>query len=305
MSVASAHAAPGPAKAVKPAIAPEALYPQPSGPVSLVDVGANLGDSAFDSDVEEVWARAQEAGVRHVLVTGTSVERSRSARDLAHRMGAGVWFTAGVHPHDASIYDSSTAAALTQLAGDSKCVAIGECGLDFNRNFSSVEAQEAALVGQLELAALLHKPLFVHCRDAAPRLAELLGAAAPRLSAPVVVHCFTGSAAEAEALLALSPLVHIGITGWICDEREGRAEALAQAVRLIPDDRLLLETDAPYLTPRSCSSSSKLRPRRNEPCMLPWVAVAVAACRGVSVAQLAEQTTRNATRVFRLNEARM
>jgi TatD DNase family protein len=294
-----------PAKAAaKPAIAPEALFRYPPDMAEpapmLVDIGANLSDDSFQSDVQEVWTRAQQVGVGHCIITGTSLERSAAGRDLAHRLGPGVWFTAGVHPHDAKHWkDASTGAALTELAADAKCVAIGECGLDFNRNFSSVEEQEHALECQLELAVSLHKPLFVHCRDAAPRLAEMLLRVAPRLSAAVVVHCFTGSVEEAGAFLQLSPLVHIGITGWICDEREGRAAALGEVVRVIPEDRLLLETDAPYLIPRSITPS-KARPRRNEPCLLPHVAAAVAAARGVSVAQVAEATTRNAVRVFGL-----
>ncbi len=155
------------------------------------------------------------------------------------------------------------------------------------------------LLAQLELAVSLRKPLFLHCRDAAPRLLSLLAPFAPRLAAPAVVHCFTGDAAEAASFIALSPLVHIGVTGWLCDTREGRADALAEAVRAIPLDRLLLETDSPYLTPR-CIVPSKARPRRNEPCLLPHVAAAASAAKGISMAELAAATTANAVRVFSL-----
>jgi TatD DNase family protein len=169
--------------------------------------------------------------------------------------------------------------------------------LDFNRNFSPPAAQEAALLAQLALAARLRKPLFLHCRDAGERLAALLAPVLPTLCAPVVLHCFTGSAAEARAFVDLG--LYIGFTGWACDEREGRAAALADAIRVVPMERLLLETDAPYLVPRSIALP-RARPRRNEPCLLPHVAAAVAAARGVSLEEVAAATTRNAATVFGL-----
>jgi TatD DNase family protein len=280
---------------------PESLFPFTSDErPTLVDIGANLADDAFAGDAAEVFARAEAAGVRRVLLTGTSVAKSAAACALATQLGRGALFTAGVHPHDASSWSDSTSDELLSLLSHPRCVAVGECGLDFNRNFSTPAEQEAALVAQLELAAVLDKPLFLHCREASERLCALLSAALPRLPAPIVVHCFTGTQEEAARFLALSPLVHLGFTGWLCDEREGRAEALQQVVRSTPLDRLLLETDAPYLVPRSCASTNKLRPRRNEPCLLPHVAQAVAEARGISYEEVARATTANAIRVFRL-----
>ena len=172
-------------------------------------------------------------------------------------------------------------------------VAIGECGLDFNRNYSPHPDQEKWLVEQFELAREIGKPLFVHSRDAHPRLAEILREYRGRLSR-VVVHCFTGEAEELRAYLELD--CHIGITGWICDERRGRH--LHALVREIPADRLLLETDAPYLTPRD------LRPqphaRRNEPAFLPHILRTVARALGKPAEQVAEETTRNARAFFGL-----
>lgn len=211
-----------------------------------------------------------------------------------------MWATAGVHPHDASGWGASSAAELSALAAHPKCVALGECGLDFNRNFSTPEAQEAALRAQLAVAAALRKPLFLHCRDAADRMEAILTEALPSLSAPAVMHCFTGSAAEAARFAAMG--LYIGFTGWACDEREGRAEGLAAAIRAVPPERLLLETDAPYLVPRSIAPA-KARPRRNEPSLLPHVAAAVAAARGIDIAELAAATTANAERVFGLGRA--
>jgi TatD DNase family protein len=274
--------------------------PGSAAPPLLVDIGANLGDEAFASDREEVLARARSQGVRHVLLTGTSVGRSRAACQLARELGC--WFTAGVHPHDASEWDSGSEAALRELSADVRCVALGECGLDYNRNLSPPEVQRAVLAHQLRLAGELRKPVFLHCREAAADLQTALQAALPSLSAPLVVHCFTGSEEEVVRFLALGPLVHVGFTGWLCDEREGRAEALARAVQAVPLDRLLLETDAPYLTPRSCGASNKARPRRNEPALLPHVAAAVAAAKGLTYEEVAAATTANALRVFGLRE---
>lgn len=302
-------------------LADAALFPHPAGsaPPSLVDIGANLGDDAFAGDLGEVLARARAAGVGRVVITGTSLARSAAALQLAQRH-AGCFSTAGVHPHDAATWeggsDGASAAALRALLSSPLCVALGECGLDFCRDFCLRAAQEAALVAQLDLAARLAVPLFLHCRDAHDRLVELLAprlraadgegaeglggsAPPPRLTAPVVVHCFTGTAAEAAQLVSLSPLVHIGFTGWLCDPREGRAEGTALAARAVPLDRLLLETDAPYLVPRWIAPA-KARPSRNEPALLPWVAHAVAQAKGLSLHQVAQQTTANAERVFGL-----
>ena len=240
--------------------------------------------------------------MRDIIITGTSLAKSAAALELATRLGAGVWATAGVHPHDASGWGERSAEELAALASHPRCVALGECGLDFNRNFSTPEAQEAALRAQLALATSLRKPLFLHCRDAADRMAQLLREALPAsgLAAPAVMHCFTGSAAEAQRFVAMG--LHVGFTGWACDEREGRAQALADAIRAVPLDRLLLEADAPYLVPRSIAPA-KARPRRNEPCLLPHVAAAVAAARGIAIGELAAATTANAERVFGLGRA--
>ena len=139
----------------------------------------------------------------------------------------------------------------------------------------------------------------MHCRDAAERMAEILAPLAPRLTAPAVVHCFTGTPEEAAVFLGLG--LHVGFTGWICDEREGRAEALAAAARAVPLDRLLIETDSPYLIPRTIKPS-KARPKRNEPCLLPHVAAAIAAAKGLTIEEVAAATSANARRVFNLPE---
>ena len=249
----------------------------------LVDIGANLTHTSFRDDLGAVLARATEHGVAQIVVTGTTVEESRRAAALAEAHG--LHATAGVHPHHARECDGTTIPALREIAAHPRVVAIGECGLDFNRNYSPHPSQEKWFVSQLELAAELGKPLFLHSRDAHPRFAEILRNL--RIG-KAVAHCFTGEAAELRAYLDLG--LYIGITGWICDERRGRH--LVELVKDIPQDRLLLETDSPYLTPRDLHPQPKAR--RNEPAHLPHILRAVARARGEAPEALAEATTRNA-----------
>jgi TatD DNase family protein len=251
--------------------------------MQLVDIGANLTHASFHDDLDAVLERARAAGVGTLIVTGTSPAETRKALAL------GFWTTAGVHPHNAKDCGASTLDELRELARDPKVVAIGECGLDFNRNYSPHPDQEKWFVAQLELAAELGKPLFLHSRDAHPRFAEILR---NLKVGKAVAHCFTGEADELRTYLDLD--LHIGITGWICDERRGRQ--LVQLVKEIPADRLLLETDAPYLTPRDLHPQPKAR--RNEPAYLPHILRAVARARGEAPEALAAATTRNAKAFF-------
>ena len=258
--------------------------------MQLVDIGANLTHSAFRTDLDEVLARARLAGVGELVVTGTAIPESRAAVALAEAHER-LYATAGVHPHHARDCDHTTLPALREIARHPKVVAIGECGLDFNRNYSPHPDQEKWFVAQLELGIELGKPLFLHSRDAHPRFAGVLKAHRP---ARAVAHCFTGERAELEAYLDLG--LYIGITGWICDERRGRH--LVELVRDIPRDRLLLETDAPYLTPRDLMPQP--RARRNEPAFLPHIARAVARALGRPAEDVAAETTRNARALFSL-----
>ena len=254
----------------------------------LVDIGANLTHTSFRADLAEVLARAKAAGVDTIIVTGTTVKESTEAAAL------GLPFTAGVHPHHARECDATTIPALRELARHARCVAIGECGLDFNRNYSPHPDQEKWFVAQLELGVQLGKPLFLHSRDAHPRFAEILR---HHGVTNAVAHCFTGEGEELRAYLELG--LYIGITGWICDERRGRH--LLSLVREIPADKLLLETDSPYLTPRDMKPQPKAR--RNEPAFLPHILKTVAAALGRSAEEVAAQTTRNAQRLFSLHES--
>jgi TatD DNase family protein len=259
----------------------------------LIDIGANLTHAAFRDDLDAVLARARQAGVTGIVVTGTTVEESRHALALA---GASQFLssTAGVHPHHARDCGPETIPALRELARHSRVVAIGECGLDFNRNYSPHPDQEKWFIAQLELGLEVGKPLFLHSRDAHPRFAEILRHHKVKNA---VAHCFTGEREELKAYVDLG--LYVGITGWICDERRGRH--LLELVREIPRDRLLLETDAPYLTPRDLKPQPKAR--RNEPAFLPHILKTVARALGRPAEEIAAETTRNAETLFRLHES--
>jgi len=258
----------------------------------VIDVGANLTHAAFRADLDKVVARARDAGVSPIVVTGTTVAESRAAQEVADKHG--FYATAGVHPHHARDCDAQTIPALRALAKHPRVVAIGECGLDFNRNYSPRPDQEKWFVAQLELGLELGLPLFLHSRDAHPRFAEILRHHRVK---DAVAHCFTGEKDELHAYLDLG--LYVGITGWICDERRGTH--LLQLVRDIPADRLLLETDSPYLTPRDLRPQPKAR--RNEPAFLPHIARTVARALGRPVEEVAAETTRNAQTLFRLRES--
>jgi len=262
--------------------------------MQLIDIGANLTHSAFGEDLAEVLARAARAGIGPIVVTGTSVAESRAALALAQEH-ANLYATAGVHPHHARECDEQTIPRLREIAKSPRAVAIGECGLDFNRNYSPHPDQEKWFLAQVDLAKELNKPLFMHSRDAFPRFSDLLKERRPL--PPAVAHCFTGEKAELRSYLDLG--LYIGITGWICDERRGRH--LVGLVKEIPRDRLLLETDSPYLAPRDLRPQP--RARRNEPAFLPHILAAVARALGRPAEEVAAETTRNATRLFGLNES--
>ncbi len=270
--------------------------------MDLIDIGANLTASAFAKDLDAVMERAHQAGVVAMLVTGTDLEHSRRALALSQDRPDTLGSTAGVHPHHADDYDAGITEQLTELAADNKVLAIGECGLDYNRNFSTPHNQRRAFEAQLQLAIETQKPVFLHQRDAHDDFYAMMQNAMPELAGGVA-HCFTGTPAQAEAYLDLG--LYIGITGWICDERRGHD--LQQAARHIPLHRVLLETDAPYLLPRdlpvpapACGDYVPVDKRRNEPCFLAHVCERVAAFMGQENTALAQASTANARALFRL-----
>ncbi|HFV4941845.1 TPA: TatD family hydrolase [Escherichia coli] len=211
----------------------------------MFDIGVNLTSSQFAKDRDDVVARAFDAGVNGLLITGTNLRESQQAQKLA-RQYSSCWSTAGVHPHDSSQWQAATEEAIIELAAQPEVVAIGECGLDFNRNFSTPEEQERAFVAQLRIAADLNMPVFMHCRDAHERFMTLL--------------------------------------------------ELRELLPLIPAEKLLIETDAPYLLPRDLTP--KPSSRRNEPAHLPHILQRIAHWRGEDAAWLAATTDANVKTLF-------
>ena len=235
--------------------------------------------------------RAKAAGVMQILATGTSLDSSLRARDLAKANPGVVFATAGVHPHNAKSFDLPTARQLIDLWRCSEVVAVGECGLDYNRNFSTPAAQRYAFEQQLAMAVETGKPLFLHCRDAFVDFRDMLAPVVAQ-GARGVVHCFTGDRDQVEFLLAMG--LDIGITGWVTDLQRG--QALRGAAAAIPLNRLHLETDAPYLMPKNAG----LRGKPNEPANLPWVAGGLAELLQCDVEQLVNACTENSRRMFGL-----
>ena len=262
--------------------------------MELLDIGCNLTHDSFDRDREAVIDAAQQAGVVQMIITGDSAEGSLDAVKLAKAWPQQLFATAGVHPHRASDYSADTDTLLRAMAARQDIVAVGETGLDYFRDFSPRDAQRSSFEQQIQIAIDTGLPLFLHQRGAHDDFITLLDRYRDQLS-EVVVHCFTGSRPELREYLDLD--CHIGITGWICDERRGTH--MKEFMRDIPSDRLMIETDSPYLKPRN------LRPRvkshRNEPRWLPWILGTLAACRNEHPQALAAATTHNARAFFHLN----
>ncbi len=259
-----------------------------------IDIGINLTNKRYDKDRQQVIDNALECGVERLIITGTSVKESHKALELCVAASGDLYSTAGCHPHDAKTLTSDGVAQLKQLLSKPQVVAVGECGLDFNRNFSTPAQQIKAFTQQLELAVDSNKPVFLHERDAFDTQFQILKDYWPSLS-NAITHCFTGNQQQMEAYLDLG--LSLGITGWICDERRGKP--LFDIVKYIPDERLLLETDGPYLTPRD------LKPKpeggRNEPQYLPHIGQAVARARQQSIEHVAKISYRNSMNFFNLS----
>lgn len=261
--------------------------------MQLIDIGANLGHESFRHDLADVIRRAAAHGVDRMLVTGASRAGSEHALALARTHPDVLHATAGVHPHHAIDYDDATDALLRELAQQPEVRAVGETGLDYNRDYSPRDVQLQVFERQLQIAVEVQKPLFLHQRDAHHDFVALLRRYRDRIPA-AVVHCFTDTAAALHDYLDLD--CHIGITGWICDERRGTH--LRELVREIPANRLMIETDAPYLLPRT------VRPqpahRRNEPMYLRHICEEIARDRGEPVEVTAANSTATAEALFGL-----
>jgi TatD DNase family protein len=270
----------------------------------MIDIGVNLLHPQFAEDRDAVIARAAACGVEQMLITATDINSTRAAIQFCESNQ--LFCTAGIHPHDAATADADFASTLAELASHPAVRAIGETGLDFNRNYSPPTDQRRVFETQIELAKRLHKPLFVHDRDSDGEVFELLSRADAG-SAGVVIHCFTGNRQDLQRYLEAG--FYIGITGWVCDQRRGRE--LQALLPEIPLDRLLLETDAPFLIPPRIPPAvidwpsegvSRKHKRRNEPALLPVVAEAVANLLKISRTELSTRTTTNARLLFDIPE---
>ncbi|TNG01549.1 MAG: hydrolase TatD [Gammaproteobacteria bacterium] len=261
--------------------------------MELIDIGANLTHSSFRQDLDEVIEEAHNVGVSTIIVTGASDEGNVRALELARKYPGKLFATAGVHPHHAGEYTDASRELILDHARHDEVVAIGETGLDYNRNYSPHPSQKSVFESQLEIAAELQKPVFMHLRDAYEDFAGILSKYRDRIPA-AVAHCFTGTEKELVGLLDMD--LYIGITGWICDERRGHH--LHEFIHKIPSDRLMLETDAPYLLPRDLKPKPK--DRRNVPANMPHIVETVAKVLNKPVAQVAQETTSAARTFFRL-----
>lgn len=263
--------------------------------MQLIDIGANLTHESFERDLDAVLGRARAAGVVQMVVTGADRAHSPRALELARRHPGFLYATAGVHPHHAVEYTDECDAEMRALQEHPEVVAVGECGLDYNRDFSPRPSQRRAFERQLQIAADLHaagrsKPLFLHQRDAHDDFLSLMKNFDGQ-HGPAVVHCFT--AERRELFDYLDRDWYIGITGWLCDERRGAH--LRELVRHIPHERLMIESDSPYLLPRTLKPMPK--DRRNEPAFLRHIAEELARDRGEDVALTAARATAT-TRAF-------
>jgi TatD DNase family protein len=262
----------------------------------MIDIGSNLTHESFASDRDAVMSRALQAGVRRQVITGADLSGSIQAAALAARHPTRLWSTAGVHPHHAQSYAAARREEWLALLRQPQVAAVGECGLDYYRDLSPRSVQREAFHSQLTIAVETRKPVFLHQRDAHEDFIAVLREFSGALQGGVA-HCFTGGEVELDAYLAIG--LFIGITGWACDERRGIE--LRKIIPQIPANRLLIETDAPYLLPRDLQPKPKTR--RNEPCYLPHIAATVAGLRGESVEFIAAATTRNAETLFNLTDS--
>ena len=235
------------------------------------DIGANLTHKSFDKDLESILSEANEQGVKRLSITGSCLEDSIVASEIAEKYKSTCISTAGIHPHNAKEYSPELFTEIKSLLKKDVVKSIGETGLDFNRNFSSPEDQQLSFEAHLELSIEMNIPLFLHERDAHEKFIEITSSYIDHMPKSVV-HCFTGN--KGALLKYIEMGFYIGITGWLCDERRGKH--LEELISLIPLDRLMIETDSPYLLPRDMGIDNSAR---NEPRYLGHIAKKVASLR--------------------------
>lgn len=255
----------------------------------MIDIGVNIQHPFYLDDLEQFIQDFSQAGVKKLICISSDLGETRLNQQLCEQ-NQQLYFTAGVHPHQAKTWHQESISSLEQLLQSPKCLAVGEMGLDFDRNYSTPEQQITALEAQLAIAKETNKPVYLHERKAFTELTARLR----DTNLAGVIHCFTGDQEQLATYLDLG--LFVGITGWLLDER--RNSELVEALNYLPLDRILLETDAPYLTPRNI----RPRPKRNHPKYLPVIAQAIAAQKGVDLEQLIQQTNKNNADLFGISD---
>jgi len=253
----------------------------------IIDSHCHIHDPKFDHDLPEVLERARLAGVTHMITVGCDVETSRQAQKRA-QADPHVYFSAGFHPHDAKFSSDEQLLEIKKLASDPKCVAIGECGLDFYYEHSNQVDQETAFIKQIKLAEELNLPLIIHLRDAYDKCIEILQEN-KKIQQKFVIHCFSGTLEQAQEFSRMGGL--ISLSGILTFKKPGELLDVAQN---LPLTSLLIETDAPYLAPHPH------RGQRNEPSFVTLTLKAVALARGQDEEEVAAQIYRNTADFFNL-----
>lgn len=272
-------------------------YARLVAPGPLIDIGVNIAHRDVSAGREEMLRNAYEAGVVACICTGTSEKASKQVVAVCegNRSAVKLYATVGVHPHDAKSFTASTVEDLRKLAKNKSVRAIGECGIDFDRMFSTPDEQKHAFTQQLRLARELELPVFLHQRLGFNEFCAIMDAEWPAAMAhKAVVHCFTGNASELKQLVSRGYM--IGLTGLTCDQQRGSATRKALSQGLLPLDRLMLETDAPFCSPKCIPNV----PRRCEVEMMSYIAQDIAALMKVSFEDICHATTMNAKRFFGL-----
>lgn len=261
----------------------------------FIDIGINLTNKQFHNDIDIIIQNALDADVSQMILTGTSIKNSEASSKIAKQYPGTLYATAGIHPHDAKSFDGQSISKLKSLLKEKHVISVGECGLDFDRDFSPRSIQEQCYKAQLELAIEVKKPLFLHERAAFERFMALTNEYLPQLP-KAVVHCFTGSLTEAKSYLDKG--FYLGFTGAVSDSN--RFSHLKEVLQYIPLDRMLIETDAPFMLPKNVPKQAltKYHERRNEPAFLPFVAGTIAQFKGISLSKVAEESTKNAKDFF-------
>jgi TatD DNase family protein len=259
---------------------------------TFIDIGINLTNKQFYNEHDEIINRALDNGVEHMILTGTSVRGSKESAEIAEDYPEILFSTAGIHPHDAKSFNNESSNELRKLLKQNHVISVGECGLDFDRDFSPRPIQEKCYCAQLELAIEVDKPLFLHERSAFKRFNEITDEYLSKLP-KAVVHCFTGTLGEAKTYLDKG--FYLGFTGAISDEK--RFKHLEDVIKYIPLDRMMIETDAPFMLPKNMP---RIQNRRNEPSFLPYVAQTIAKLKKVSISEVADETTEVTRKFFRI-----